>query len=174
MNRKRAYAVPVTLTRHPFPPVFDERSTRLVLGTMPSPASRERRFYYGHPQNRFWPVLAAVFGAAAPVTREERERFALEHGIALWDVLASCGIAGASDASIRAPEANDFSALLAAARVTRVYTTGKKAFDLYRRLCAPKTGIDAVPLPSTSPANRRWSFDALVEAYGCLALPVSP
>jgi len=139
-----------------------------VLGTMPSPASREKQFYYGHPRNRFWPVLAAVFGAPVPETRGERRRFALERGIALWDVLASCVIAGASDASIRRPIANDFPALFARAPVTRVYTTGAKAFALYQRLCAPATGIDAVPLPSTSPANCRLSFDALVAAYTCL------
>lgn len=96
-----------TVVLHELPPVFNEQSRVLFLGTIPSPKSREKGFYYAHPQNRFWPVLAAVFGEEIPQTTEERRAFALSHGIALWDVLASCTIRGADDQSIKDPVPND-------------------------------------------------------------------
>jgi hypoxanthine-DNA glycosylase len=132
---------------------------------MPSPVSREQSFYYAHPRNRFWPVLAAVFREPLPRTKEERLQFALARHIALWDVLASCAIDGAADHTIKNPAANDFLPLLRAARITRIFTTGSKAFALYTKLCLPQTGLAAVPLPSTSPANQRISFDGLTDAY---------
>ena len=153
---------------HPLEPVWDEHSRILILGTMPSPKSREAGFYYGHPRNRFWPVLAAVFGEEIPVGTAQRKAFCLRHGIALWDVLASCEITGADDASIREPVANPIEALLEKTPITRVFTTGKKAFDLYRKLCLAKTGVAAVSLPSTSPANCACSLEKLVEAYQVL------
>lgn len=153
---------------HPLKPVWDENSRILILGTMPSPKSREAGFYYGHPRNRFWPVLAAVFGEEVPVDTEQRKAFCLHHGIALWDVLASCEIQGADDASIRDAVANPIEMLLEKAPITAVYTTGKKAFDLYKKLCLPKTNLPAVALPSTSPANCAWSLERLIEAYSVL------
>ena len=153
---------------HPLEPVWDENSRVLILGTMPSPRSREEGFYYGHPRNRFWPVLAAVFGEETPQGTAERREFCLRHGIALWDVLASCAIEGADDASIRQAVANPIGELLDRAPIERIYTTGKKAFDLYRRLCLPHTGVEAVSLPSTSPANCACSFEKLRAAYQVL------
>ena len=159
---------------HPLEPVFDKKSRVLVLGTMPSPRSRAEGFYYMHPGNRFWPVLAEVFdpGAAAagrvPQTVSERRAFALSHGIALWDVLASCVIEGAEDASIREPVVNDFSLLLRAAPISLIATTGQTAHRLYTRLCLPRTGRDALCLPSPSGANRRVPFADLVAAYRVL------
>ncbi|MDR1468846.1 MAG: DNA-deoxyinosine glycosylase [Spirochaetaceae bacterium] len=150
---------------HPFLPVYDAASRVLILGTMPSPVSRAQAFYYAHPRNRFWPILAAVFGEPPPVSKENRIRFVLSRHIALWDVLASCVIDGAADHTIKNPEPNDFAPLLRAAKITRVFTTGNKAFTLYTRLCFPHTGLAATPLPSTSPANQRMSFDDLVTAY---------
>lgn len=151
---------------HILPPVFDGRSRALVLGTMPSPASRASGFYYGHPRNRFWPVMAAVFGEPrVPEGPDERRAFALRHGVALWDVLASCSIRGASDASIADPVPNDIRAVLDAAPVQAVFATGSTAWSLYRRLCEPACGVPAVRLPSTSPANASWSLGRLVEAY---------
>lgn len=154
---------------HPLEPVYDESSTILVLGTMPSPASRAAGFYYSHPQNRFWQVLSAVFNEELPYTPEQKRRFVLSHGIALWDVLASCEIDGAEDASIRKPVANDFAELLAKTRIKTIYTTGEKAANLYRKLCRSSTGIDAIPLPSTSPAARgRYPLNTLIEIYSVL------
>ncbi|PWG59534.1 DNA-deoxyinosine glycosylase [Bifidobacterium catulorum] len=156
---------------HGFGPVWDTDSRVLVLGSMPSPKSREAAFYYMHPRNRFWPVMAALFDEPVPdATAEARRDFALRHRIALWDVIASCDIEGASDSSIRNAVPNDLAPIIRASRIGRVFTTGGKAAQLYRRLCAPvlaDAGFDTpmTPLPSTSPANARMSLARLVEAY---------
>lgn len=162
-------ALEPAIVTHTIEPVFDGRSSVLVLGTMPSPASRAQGFYYGHPQNRFWPVLAALWGEAVPATVDERRAFALAHGVALWDVLAQCTIAGASDSSIRDPEPNDLARVLEAAPVSAVATTGGAAARLYRRFDADRwPDLPHLALPSTSAANARMSLGALVEAYGPL------
>ena len=153
---------------HPLEPVFDERSRVLVLGTMPSPKSREAGFYYGHPQNRFWRVLARLFDEPPATTNERRRDQLLRHHIALWDVLASCTIEGASDASIADERANDLSRILDVAPIQAVFCTGAKAAELYARHCEPVTGVPCVKLPSTSPANAAAKLDDLVEAYRAL------
>lgn len=153
---------------HPLAPLHDAHSRLLVLGTMPSPRSRETGFYYGHPQNRFWPALAGVFGEPVPADNAEKAALALRHGVALWDVLHSCRIVGASDASIREPVPNDIAGLLQATGIRRVYTTGTAAARYYARFCEPETHIPAVPLPSPSAANARMRLAELVEAYGVL------
>ena len=159
---------------HPFAPVFDEYSHLLVLGSFPSPRSRENGFYYGHPQNRFWPVLAAVFAEELPRTNEEKRAFVLKHGIALWDVLASCTITGAADSSIREERSNDLTPLIKAG-IKHIYTTGKTAHLLYNKHCLSLTGIEAVYLPSTSPANRaHWPLEKLIKAYTVLAESTPP
>ena len=151
---------------HPLDPVFDERSRVLVLGTFPSPKSREVGFYYGNPQNRFWKVLAALFDQPEPQGIDKRTAFLLAHRIALWDVLASCTIAGASDASITDPVPNDLSRVAASADLRAVCTTGAKAAALYRQFGAAQLpGVRHVALPSTSPANAAMRFDDLVYAY---------
>lgn len=151
---------------HPLAPIFDEHSKVLVLGTMPSPVSREVGFYYGHPQNRFWKVLGALFDEPEPRTNEERTAFLLDHRIALWDVLASCTIEGASDASIADPVPNDLSAVVDAAPIEAVFTTGAKAAALYRRFDAELAErLAHTALPSTSPANARMRLADLVAAY---------
>jgi hypoxanthine-DNA glycosylase len=139
---------------------------------MPSPVSRQKGFYYANPRNRFWAVLAAVFGEAFPVSTEEKKRLVLKHHIALWDVLAACDIEGASDSMIRRPVCNDFMPLLASTKISRVYTTGRKAYSLYMKYCHGITRLAAVPLPSTSPANCRASFSELLKQYA--ALRVTP
>lgn len=151
---------------HPIPPVFDERSRVLVLGSMPSPASRALGFNYGHPQNRFWRVMARLADEPLPATNERKRDFCLRHHIALWDVLAECEIDGASDASIRNAKPNDLASIVRAAPIEAVFCTGAKAHELYRKLgCEEACGLPAVKLPSTSPANAACSLDALVEAY---------
>ena len=155
---------------HPLAPIVCPSSRVLILGTMPSPASREAGFYYGHPRNRFWPVMARVFGERVPQTNEERAELILTHGLALWDVLARCEIRGASDASIASPVPNDMRAVLDEAPIEAVFATGATAARLYRRLCEPATGLPVVCLPSTSPANASWSLERLVEAYQAVRL----
>lgn len=150
---------------HSIEPIFDAESRVLILGTMPSPKSREVQFYYGHPQNRFWRVLAAVLGEEVPQSVPEKKAMLLRHRIALWDVLAECEITGASDSSIRNPVANDLSVILGHAPVQAVFTTGATAWKLYTRLQKPHTGIEAVRLPSTSPANCAVKMEALTETY---------
>ncbi|EJU34800.1 DNA-deoxyinosine glycosylase / YjeF family N-terminal domain multi-domain protein [Slackia sp. CM382] len=154
---------------HPFEPVFDERSQVLVLGTMPSPRSREEGFYYAHPRNRFWRVIAQLFDEPLARTNEERIDQLLRHHIALWDVLASCRIEGAKDASIRDAVPNDLARIMDAAPVTAVFCTGTAAAQAYRRFSEPKTGIACMQLPSTSPANAAMGLDVLVDAYQPLA-----
>jgi double-stranded uracil-DNA glycosylase len=151
--------------RHPFAPVLDGASRALVLGTFPSVQSRARAFYYGHPQNRFWPVLAALFDEAVPITAEEKRALLLCRRVALWDVLASCDIAGSADGSLRNPVPNDITALINGAPIQRIFCNGQAAFALYRRFVEPAAGLPAVRLPSTSPANARWTLEALVAAW---------
>ena len=154
------------LVTHAFQPVYDSRSRILVLGTMPSPQSVRNGFYYSHPQNRFWPLLATLFNERVPHTPEEKAALALRHGVALWDVLASCEIKGASDASIRKPVPNDFSVIFRTAPIERIYTTGKSAFRLFQRHVEPVLCRSAVYLPSTSPANQAlYPWDELLEAW---------
>lgn len=150
---------------HDFAPVFDERSRVLLLGTMPSPKSREQGFYYGHPRNRFWKVLAEVCEEKVPETIAEKKAFALRNRIAVWDVLKSCEIKGAEDASIRNPIANDMDEVLKKSDIRAIFATGQKAAALYQKYCYPKTGIAIITLPSTSPANCRISDEALYRAY---------
>lgn len=161
-----------TTVTHEIQPVFDSRSRVLLLGTMPSPASREQDFYYGHPQNRFWRVLAAIFDEPAPRTIEEKRDMLLRHHIALWDVLASCEIEGASDASIRDAQPNDLARIFDAADIRAVFATGTKAGELYRKLIEPTLGVPCTTLPSTSPANAKMKLADLVGAYGKALLPL--
>lgn len=127
--------------------------------------SREQGFFYGHPQNRFWRVLAAVYGNEVPQTVEEKKEFLLRNGVAVWDVIASCEIQGSADSSIKDVVPTDLSEVLAQAPVRRIYVNGKKAEQLYRKYQAKQTGIEAVCLPSTSPANAAWGMERLVEAW---------
>lgn len=160
-----------THVTHGFGPVWDADSRVLILGSMPSPKSREASFYYMHPQNRFWPVMAALFNEPVPEpTPEIRSDFALRHQFALWDVIAECDIAGASDSSIRNAVPNDLAPIIRASRISHVFTTGGKAAQLYHRLCEPhlvENGITVpmTPLPSTSPANARMRLPDLTAAY---------
>ena len=150
---------------HTIPPVFSEHSEILILGTMPSPKSREAAFYYAHPQNRFWPVIARVYGVEPPKTAAERAALLLEHNLALWDVLKSCEITGASDASIKNPVANDIPALIRKTQVTRVLCTGSTSARLYRQLVEPLTHLPCTALPSPSAANAKMSLEALASVY---------
>lgn len=152
---------------HPFDPVYDENSRVLLLGTMASPASRQAGFYYGHPQNRFWRIMGDLFSQSVPQTAQERIEFCHINRIALWDVLQSCDIRGADDGSIKNAKAQPISELLRITPIRAVFTTGKKAGDLYRRLVFPMTKREAIPLPSTSPANCRFNtYEELLKVYG--------
>lgn len=150
---------------HPFPPLYDENSRVLILGSFPSVKSREQKFFYGHPQNRFWRVLAAVFDCMPPQTIDEKRAFLLSHGIALWDVIAACEITGSADSSIKNAVANDLSPILAAADIRQIFVNGKTAEKYYRKYTEAATGRAAICLPSTSPANAAWSMERLIAAW---------
>lgn len=157
---------------HTFPPLYNKESKILILGSFPSVKSREAQFFYGHPQNRFWKVMAAVLQEEVPVTIEEKKKMLLSHGIALWDVIESCTIQGSSDSSIKNVVVNDFSEILQQSLVTRIFVNGGKAFELYEKYAREKTGIPAVKLPSTSPANAAWKLERLEAAWKELFLDV--
>ena len=144
---------------HNIPPVWDENSKVLILGSFPSPKSRESGFFYGHPQNRFWDVLAIVFEEEKPKTISEKKDFLLSHHIALWDVIGSCDISGADDASIENATPNDLSQIKADIKAT--FTTGKTATAYYEKF----HGKRSVYLPSPSPANRAVKKERMIEEY---------
>lgn len=150
---------------HEFPPVWNKQSRILILGSFPSVKSREQGFFYGHPRNRFWKVLSSVFACEEPMTIEEKKKMLLTHGIALWDVIASCEIKGSSDSSIRNVVTNDFSEILQKSQVRAIFTNGQTAGKLYQKYVEKKTGLMATTLPSTSPANAAWTLERLVESY---------
>ena len=150
---------------HSFEPVYDKASEILILGTLPSVKSRENNFYYGHKQNRFWKVLATLLKEPVPDTIEEKKSMLLAHRIALWDVIQSCDIKGSSDSSIKNVQPTDIGMILEKTNITRIYANGNKAGQLYKRYQFPVTGIEAMVLPSTSPANAAWSLDRLCEAW---------
>ena len=147
---------------HEIPPVYNKNSEILILGSFPSVKSREGQFFYHHKQNRFWKVLSAVVNDVLPETVDEKKEFLLRNHIAVWDVIASCDIEGSSDSSIKNAVPNDFSDILKAAPIRQIYTNGGTAYKLYHKYCEKMTGIKAVKLPSTSPANASYSLDRLI------------
>ena len=153
---------------HPFGPLYDENSRVLILGSFPSVKSREQNFFYGHPQNRFWKVISAVFGQPVPQTIEDKKHLILSSGLALWDSIASCEITGSSDASIRNARANDIGIILGSCEIDEIYCNGRKSHELYRKYIEPQTGREAVCLPSTSPANAQWTLEKLIEAWSVI------
>ena len=154
---------------HPIPPLYDDKSRVLILGSFPSRASRAAAFFYGHPRNRFWPLVARIFGEEPPATTEEKRALALRHGVALWDTVASCDIRGSSDASIAGAEVNDIGVILRAAPIKAIFTNGAASTGLYEKYIYPVTGVRPIPLPSTSPANAAWDMDALYEKWRVIA-----
>ena len=150
-------------TVHSFDAVSDNNSRILILGTMPSVRSREAGFYYAHPRNRFWLILAECFGQPTPESINEKERLLLSHGIALWDVLASCSISGSDDSSIRDPVCNDVAALLFGKPVAKILFNGSKAYSLCQNHFTFRQPV--LCMPSTSPANAVWSTERLTTAW---------
>lgn len=151
---------------HTFEPVYNEESRILILGSFPSVKSRENHFYYGHPQNRFWKVLAGVIRENVPQTVEEKRDFLLRNRIAVWDVIASCDIVGSSDSSIKNVVGNDMDMILKHAPIQKICANGEKAYQLFQKYCKKEGQPELVKLPSTSPANAAWNLERLMEAWG--------
>lgn len=150
---------------HSFEPVVDKDCKILILGTLPSVKSRENQFYYGHPQNRFWKMIAQITGWQEPQTVEEKKQMLLCNHIAVWDVIKSCEINGSSDSSIRNVTANDIQSLLRDTRIDTIVANGSKAYELYMKYVFGVTKKEILKMPSTSPANAAWSLSRLVEEY---------
>ena len=150
---------------HPIPPLYDAESKILILGSFPSIKSREAMFFYGHPQNRFWPLLARLFGEDVPTSIEEKKSLVLRHHVALWDSIHSCTIVGSSDSSVRDVVPNDLSVILDNSKVERIYCNGALSHKMYTKYIYPTTGIAAVKLPSTSPANAAFNMDRLEKEW---------
>lgn len=156
---------------HEFAPVFDKNSKVLILGTIPSPKSREQGFYYMHPQNRFWRMICEVLGEQIPPDIDGRRELCLKHGIALWDVLESCEIKGAEDSSIANAVPNKLEKIInGGCKIRKIFTTGKKAHALYQKFFSDFTDFpEEICLPSTSPANRTISETKMLEEYRKIA-----
>lgn len=150
---------------HTFAPVYDGESEVLILGSFPSVKSREQQFYYGHPQNRFWKMIASVLKAPVPQSIEEKKALLHASHIALWDVIASCKIIGSSDSSIRNVKPNAIGQILEEAQITRILANGTKAYELYQKYVYPETGVPCTKMPSTSPANAAWTLPRLTAAW---------
>lgn len=155
---------------HPFPPVVDENCRVLILGSFPSVVSRADGFFYGHPRNRFWPMLAGIFDEAEPLIIPDKTALLLRHHLALWDVIASCRIEGSSDASVRDAVPVDIRRVLDVADIQRIICNGALAGKLYRQHLQPITGMEAIVLPSTSPANAAWSLPRLMDSWKSILL----
>ena len=153
---------------HEIQPVYDKHSKILILGSFPSVKSRESGFFYGHPQNRFWRVLASLHGTATPSDTEEKKKLLCDMGVALWDVIASCEITGSADSTITKVVPNDLSAVLDKVPIERIFVNGKTAERYYNRYLGKRVGREAACLPSTSPANAAWSLERLVGAWGVI------
>ncbi len=152
------------MLHHPFEPIINNDSRVLVLGSFPSVKSRENSFYYGHPQNRFWPMLAMIFRQHIPLTIQEKTELLHQHRIALWDVIERCEPDGSMDSSIRDAHPNDISSLLKTAPIERVLLNGQLAGKLYLRYFG-ESSLHYHVLPSTSPANAAWSLQRLADAW---------
>lgn len=150
---------------HNIPPVWDSTSKILILGSFPSVKSREMQFFYSYKYNRFWQVVSAVTGAPCPQSIAEKKAFLLQQHIALWDVIASCDIAGSSDSSITNVRVNDVASITSVAPIAAVFTNGAKAGSYYKKYLLSETGMEATVLPSTSPANAAYSLERLVAAW---------
>lgn len=153
------------MIKHPIQPVYDKNSRILILGSFPSVKSRENMFFYGHKQNRFWRVLSEIFEYPLPKTVDEKRSFLLSSHIALWDVIATCEITGSSDTSIKNVVPNDLSEILACANIERIFLNGKTAEKYYNLYFRDTINIEAICLPSTSPANAIYSLDRLLESW---------
>lgn len=153
------------MIKHPIGPVYDQNSKILILGSFPSVKSRENMFYYGHPQNRFWKVVSAVFGDSLPKTVDEKRMFLLKNGVAVWDVIGVCDIEGSSDSTIKNVVPNDINLILNVADIKQIFVNGKTAEKYYNKYIREAIKRDAICLPSTSPANAAWSLERLIKKW---------
>lgn len=150
---------------HPFPPLYDAHSKILILGSLPSVKSREQMFFYGHPKNRFWKVISAICQEELPVTIEEKKKMLLRNHIALWDTIYSCDIIGSSDSSIRNVVPSDLGQIVSESNIQHIFCNGKTSGKYFQKFQQNTLGMEAVVLPSTSPANAAFSLEQLISIW---------
>ena len=150
---------------HTIPPHYDEDSRILILGSFPSPKSREAGFFYGHPQNRFWKVMARLYMLPDFQSIDEKRQFLTEHHIAMWDSIYECDIYGASDASIKNAIPTDLGKIIRCSKIRQIFTNGKASGRVFEKYQAKTLGRTSITLPSTSPANAAWSLDRLLTEW---------
>ena len=155
---------------HNIEPVYDENSRVLILGSFPSVKSREQVFFYAHPQNRFWKVMSCLLNETLPLTIAEKKEMLIKHNIAVWDVIKECSIQGSSDSSIENVVPNDLERILNSEDIKKIFINGEKAFKLYKKYCG-NISINAIKLPSTSPANARYSLERLCNEWKIILEP---
>lgn len=155
---------------HNIPPIYDENSTILILGSFPSVKSREGKFFYNHPQNRFWKVISNIFESTTPLTVEDKTKLLLKNHVALWDTIKSCEIKGSSDSSIKNVVPNDILSIIKKTKICRIYTNGNTAHKMYQKYLAPSIDVPEMVLPSTSPANARFNLEKLIESWKIIKL----
>ena len=153
---------------HNILPEYDKSSKILILGSFPSVKSREQEFFYGHAKNRFWKVVSAVFCDTEPVSIEEKKAFLHRHNIALWDVIKSCEIVGSADSSIKSVLPNDLSVVLDNSAVSKIFINGKTAYKYFKKFSENSCKIQAICLPSTSPANAGVSLNELIKTWSII------
>lgn len=156
------------MENHNIEPIYNEHSKILILGSFPSVKSRESRFFYNHPQNRFWKVLATILKYPVPISIEDKKIMLLDNNIALWDTIKSCEIVGSSDSSIKNVIPNDISKIITESQITKIYTNGNTAHKMYMKYIFKDVELSEKVLPSTSPANARFSLDRLVEHWSII------
>lgn len=150
---------------HPFPPLYDSESEILILGSFPSVKSREQKFFYGHKQNRFWKVMAAVLETAVPETIEEKKKMLYRHHIALWDSIYSCDIIGSSDSSIKNAVPTDLGQIITGSKIRKIFCNGAASGICLKKYQEKELQITADILPSTSPANAAYSLEKLISIW---------
>lgn len=151
---------------HPVKPVYDNFSKILILGSFPSVKSREERFFYAHPQNRFWRTLSVILNCELPLTIDEKQKFLLKNNIALWDVIQSCDIEGSSDSSLKNVVPNDFSEIFSVANIRMIFANGSTSFNMFKKYS--NCNREIIKLPSTSPANAMFSLEKLIDKWGII------
>ena len=156
------------IEKHNIQPVYDKNSKILILGSFPSVKSRKEEFFYAHPQNRFWKVLSEIFNEPLPQTIQEKKAFLLNNNIAVWDVIESCNIENSSDSSIKSVTPNDISKIIKESQIATIFTNGSKSYELYNKYTRDSVNIQAIPLPSTSPANAKCKLEDLYTKWNII------
>jgi len=149
------------LASHPFNPIYNSDSKLLILGSFPSVKSREGEFYYHHPRNRFWKLISQLYNSAEPITIEDKINILLNNNIALWDVVKSCEVVGSADSSIKNIIPNDIASILKGSKIERIVANGNLTYDVYMKYVFPITGMPIIKMPSTSPANAKYTVEKL-------------